>query len=102
MRAQNVSVARKSTPKLERLEARVTSEQKRIIERAAEIRGTSITDLIVATTLEAATKAIKDHDILVLNGEASKAFARALLNPPPPNARAKAAWRRYRKNVTAE
>ena len=101
MRAQNVSVARKSTPKLERLEARVTSEQKRIIGRAAEIRGTSITDLIVASALEAATKAVKDHEILVLNGEASRAFARALLNPLPPNARAKAAWRRYRKNVTA-
>jgi uncharacterized protein (DUF1778 family) len=101
MRTPNASAAQKSWRKLERLEARVTSEQKRMIERAAEVRGTSMTDLIVVSVLEAATKAIKDHDTLVLNDEASRAFAKALLNPPAPNAKAKAAWRRYRKSVTA-
>jgi uncharacterized protein (DUF1778 family) len=93
---------RKPLPKDERLEARVTSEQKRLIEHAAEIRGTSITDLIVAAALDAAAKVIKDHDILVLNDGASREFAHALLNPPEPRAKAKEAWRRYRKDVTAK
>jgi uncharacterized protein (DUF1778 family) len=88
-------------PKGERLEVRVTSAQKRMIERAAQVRGTSMTDLIVSSVLDAATKAVRDHDVLVLNDEASRAFARALLKPPAPRAKAKAAWRRYRKNVSS-
>lgn len=101
MGSHAISVAQKTLPKDERLEVRVTSEQKRMIERAAEIRGTSMTDLIVATVLDTAAQAIKEHEILVLNDRASSAFARALLKPPAPRAKAKAAWRRYRKNVTA-
>ena len=101
MGSRNVLVAPKPSSRVERLEVRVTSEQKRMVERAAEVRGTSMTDLIVASVLETAAKAIMDHDILVLNDQASRAFARALLNPPAPRAKAKAAWRRYRKNVTA-
>ena len=101
MGTHSVSAVQKPLAKDERLEVRVTSEQKRMIERAAEVRGTSMSDLIVASVLDAATKAIKDHDILVLNDHASRAFARALLNPPAPRAKAKAAWRRYKKNVTA-
>lgn len=78
----------------------MTREQKRMIERAAEIRGTSMTDLIVATVLNTAREAIREHDVVVLNDEASRAFAGALLKAPAPTAKAKAAWRRYRKNVT--
>ncbi|HXH49466.1 MAG TPA: DUF1778 domain-containing protein [Terriglobia bacterium] len=101
MGSRNLLVAEGPSPKGERLEVRVTSKQKRMIERAAEVRGTSMTDLIVASVLDAAARTIQEHDVLVLNDAASRAFARALLNPPAPRAKAKAAWRRYRKNVTA-
>ena len=97
----SISAAQKPLPKDERLEVRVTSEQKRMIERAAEVRGTSMSDLIVASVLDAARTAIKEHDILVLNDTGSSIFARAILKPPAPRAKAKAAWRRYRKNVSA-
>jgi len=96
-----MSVAQKPLPKDERLEVRVTREQKRMIERAAEVRGTSMSDLIVASVLDTARTAIKEHDVLVLNDKASSVFARALLKPPAPRAKAKAAWRHYRRNVTA-
>ncbi len=95
----SLETASTAQPKNERLEARVTSAQKRIISHAAEIRGTSITDLIVGSVMESATKTIQDHNVLTLNEEASRVFAEALLNPPAPNTRAKAAWRRYRKRV---
>lgn len=100
MASHSRSATQKSVSKGERLELRVTGEQKRLIERAAELRGSTMTDLIVATVLNTAREAIREHDILVLNDEASRAFASALLKAPTPNARAKAAWRRYRKNVT--
>ena len=38
--------------KEERLEARVTPAQKRLIERAATLRGTSVTEFVVVSTQE--------------------------------------------------
>jgi len=91
--------ARKYSRKLERLEARVTREQKRIIERAAELRGTSVTEFVVVSAQQAATKTIKDFETLRLRGEAREVFVNALLNPPAPNAAAKAAARRYKQRL---
>ncbi len=85
--------------KLERLEARVTREQERIIERAAALRGTTVTDFVLASAQQAATETIKDFELLSLRGKACEVFVDALLNPPAPNAAAKAAMRRYQQRV---
>jgi len=99
MARQQAVKARKYARKLERLEARVTREQKRIIERAAELRGTSVTEFVVVSAQQAATKTIKDFETLRLRGEAREVFVNALLNPPAPNAAAKAAARRYEQRL---
>ena len=99
MARQQAVKARKNARKLERLEARVTQEQKRIIERAAELRGTSVTEFVVVSAQQAATKTIKDFETLSLRGEARKVFVNALLNPPAPNAAVKAAARRYKQRL---
>ena len=99
MARQQAVKARKYARKLERLEARVTREQKRIIERAAELRGTSVTEFVVVSAQQAATKTIKDFETLRLRGEAREVFVNALLNPPAPNAAAKAAARRYKQRL---
>jgi len=99
MARQQAVKARKYARKLERLEARVTREQKRIIERAAELRGTSVTEFVVVSAQQAATETIKDFETLRLRGEARKVFVNALLNPPAPNAAAKAAARRYKQRM---
>src|SRR5437879_11611342 len=62
MARQQAVKARKYARKLERLEARVTREQKRIIERAAELRGTSVTEFVVVSAQQAASKTIKDFE----------------------------------------
>lgn len=85
--------------KLERLEARVTREQKRIIERAAALRGTTVTDFVLASTQRAATETIKDFEMLRLHGKACEVFVEALLNPPSPSAAARAAWRQYKEQA---
>lgn len=92
--------ARKRPSKLERLEARITREQKRIIERAAGLRGTSVTDFVVVSAQQAATNAIKDYEMMSLRGEAREAFVNALLNPPAPNAVANRAVGRYRRRIS--
>jgi len=82
--------------KAERLEARVTRRQKRLIERAAALRGTSVTDFVVSSAQQAAAQAVKDSQIMSLQGRASAVFVKALLHPPASNSAAKAAARRYR------
>jgi uncharacterized protein (DUF1778 family) len=85
--------------KTERLDARVTKEQKRSIARAAELRGTSLTEFVVASLQQAADEAIRNAELLELRNEDREAFVTAMLNPPAPNAAAKAAARRYRERV---
>lgn len=82
--------------KQERLEARVTPDQKRLIERAAELRGTTITEFVVVSAQQAATNTIKDFETLTIRDEAREVFIRAVLNPPAPNQAARAAAARYR------
>jgi uncharacterized protein (DUF1778 family) len=89
----------KRPSKLERLEARITREQKQIIERAAGLRGTSVTDFVVVSAQQAATNAIKDYEMMSLRGEAREAFVNALLNPPAPSAAATRAVGRYRRRI---
>jgi len=92
-------LARRQSKKQERLEARVTPEQKRLIERAAQIRGTSVTDFVLASAHQAATKTIKDFEMLTLRDEAREVFINALLNPPAPSQAALRAARRYKQRM---
>jgi uncharacterized protein (DUF1778 family) len=81
------------------LEARVTPAQKRLIERAAALRGTSVTEFVMASAQEAATTTIKDFEVLHLRDQAREVFINAVLNPPAPNDAARAAAERYRKHM---
>ena len=83
--------------KKERLEARLTPEQKKYIEEAARIKGTSISDFVVLSAADAAMRTIREQQVLVLNERAREVFVKALLNPPAPGPRLVAAAKRYRQ-----
>ena len=83
----------------ERTEARLLPEQKKRIERAARIKGLSLSDFIVQHADEAAIKTIESHSAWVLSDRDRDIFVHALLNPPEPNARMKAAAKRYKERV---
>lgn len=83
-----------ATHKVSRLEARIAPQQKKLIERAASLRGMNMTNFVVAAVERAAVETIKDYEMLSLNGDAAKAFAEILLNPPAPNAALRAAAER--------
>jgi len=85
--------------KTERIEARVTRQQKARIERAAHLRGTSVTEFVVMSAQDAAARTLREHEVLVLNEQASKVFIDALLNPPKPSAKALAAVKHYRETI---
>jgi len=89
---------RTSAPaKSERLEARVTSEQKRLIERAAELEGRSITDFVVASVASAAKQVIQDHEVLKLTAKDREVFVQVLLNPAKPAEKLRRAVHRYKE-----
>jgi uncharacterized protein (DUF1778 family) len=94
--AQALKAVRRSK-KRERLEARVTLDQKRLIARAAKLRGTSVTDFVVVSAQQAAKETIKDFEMLSLRDEAREVFVNAILNPPAPNEAARAAAARYKE-----
>ncbi len=85
--------------KRQRLEARITPDQKRLIERAAELRGTTVTEFVVASAQQAATETIKEFEVLTLRDRARTVFVNAVLNPPVPNEAAQAAARRYKAQL---
>lgn len=83
----------------ERLEARVTSEQKSLIERAAALQGRTVTDFVLTSVQDAARRAIEEHNQLALSVRDSEAFVDALLNPKPVNDRLRDTVRRYRERA---
>jgi uncharacterized protein (DUF1778 family) len=83
----------------ERLDARVSREEKEMIETAASLRGTSASDFVRIVTREAALNTIREHEVLTLNEKAKRIFVEALLNPPKPNERALEAARRLKKEM---
>jgi uncharacterized protein (DUF1778 family) len=85
--------------KKERLEARVTSEQKEMIARAAALRGSSVTEFVVASAQQAAADTIKDFELLTLRDEARNLFVNAVLHPPAPNEAARKAAQRYKERM---
>src|SRR6516162_6578521 len=96
---ESSSGSRRPALKSERVMARLSSEQKRLLQRGAEIRGQTLTEFVVAAAQEAATRAIIDHEVIELSVQDSRAFAEGLLDPPPVNATLRAAARRYKKSM---
>ncbi|HEY1299040.1 MAG TPA: DUF1778 domain-containing protein [Stellaceae bacterium] len=89
--------AARSARKSERLMARLSGEQKRLLQRGAEIRGQTLTEFVVAAAQDAATRAIVEHEVIELGLRDSAAFAEGMLDPPPIGAPLRAAARRYKK-----
>jgi uncharacterized protein (DUF1778 family) len=83
----------------ERTEARLLPEQKERIERAASIKGLSLSDFIVQHADEAALKTIQMHATWTLEDRDRDAFVQALLDPPKPSARMRAAAKRYKRRA---
>jgi uncharacterized protein (DUF1778 family) len=80
----------------ERLEARLSPEQKALLERAAALEGRSLTDFVVSSAQSAAVETIQRYEVIALTAEDSLAFAEALMTPAAPNERLRAAARRHR------
>ncbi len=77
----------RTATRVERLEARVSRETKELCQKAATFQGWSLTDFVVNSAVEAATRTVQEHEFIVLTQRDRVAFIEALLNAPAPNAR---------------
>jgi uncharacterized protein (DUF1778 family) len=85
--------------KRERLEARVSAEQKAVFQRAAELEGRSLSDFLIDSAQRRAEEVIREHEVIRLSVQDSLLFAEAVLNPPTPSERLRAAFARYKEEV---
>ena len=84
------------TPRTERTEARLRPDQKMRIERAANLKGLSVSDFMVQNADEAAIRTIREHETWTLSNADRDLFVDAIIKSPSPNARLRSAARRYK------
>ncbi len=81
-----------------RFDARLSADDKRLLDRAADLTGRTLTEFVISSAREAAQRTIERYDVMVLTDPRDQAaFVNALLNPPAPGRRLQQAVRRYRR-----
>jgi uncharacterized protein (DUF1778 family) len=65
-----------------RIEARIAPGALRVVRRAAELQGRSISDFVVAAAQEVAHRTIDEAQVIHLSLEDQQRFVELLLNPP--------------------
>lgn len=85
--------------KAERLEARISKEQKELFQRAADLQGRTLTDFIISSLQNAANQIIQEHEVMILSRRDQEVFVEALLNPAEPSAKLTTAAQRYKQNM---
>jgi len=79
-----------------RLEARISAEQKAMFQQAATLSARTLSEFVVASAQEAATRIIQTHETIALTRDEQIRFVSALLGAPAPNERLSQAARQYR------
>jgi uncharacterized protein (DUF1778 family) len=79
--------------KRERLELRIAPSAKQLIQRAMSVSGLTAGDL----AYEGARRVLDEHERMVLTGADRQAFLAAILSPPQPTERLKAALKKHRE-----
>jgi uncharacterized protein (DUF1778 family) len=83
--------------KTARLEARLTGELKALLQHAADLSGRSLTEFVISSAQEVASRTVREHEVLTLSGRDRQVFVNALLKPVSPNKRLRQAARRYKR-----
>ena len=89
-----------ATPKnrTERFDARLSADDKRLFDRAAELAGRSLTEFVIGSARDEARRTIERYEVMTLTDPRDQAaFVDAMLNPPAPGRRLRQAVQRYRK-----
>ena len=85
-----------------RINLRVKSSAKSLIERAAGFEGKTVSHFILTSALERAEKTVQEHEMMTLNAKNSRAFFDALAAPMRFNRKLTAAFKEHDKRVTSK
>jgi uncharacterized protein (DUF1778 family) len=99
---QTVLRAKKRKPqarsaKTYRFDARLSEEQKLLIQMAADLEGRTMTDFVLYSAETAAERTIEQRAMLVLTARETEVFVNAMLSPPEPGRALRRAAREYLK-----
>lgn len=87
-----------STTAKDRIDVRISKEQKEFVKYASELRGfKNLSEFVVHCINTEANRIVKDHNLIVKTLEDKKIFLDAILNPPSPNERLKRAQLNFEK-----
>ena len=85
--------------KNERINLRLKSSAKSLIERAAEFEGQTVSHFILSSALEQAEKTVQEHEIMTLNAKNSRIFFEALAAPVRFNRKLAAALEEHTQRI---
>lgn len=85
-----------ATGKRERLEARITPEQKEQFQRAADLSGKTLTAFVVESVQAAAEATIRERGESRITSRDYETFVEAVMNPQGPNGKLREAFQRHR------
>jgi len=88
--------------KPERINIRLQTEVKQLLERAAGFEGKTVSHFILHSALTQAEKTIQAHETMRLNAKDSEIFLQALQHPPQLNGRLAAALQAHDKLVQSQ
>jgi uncharacterized protein (DUF1778 family) len=88
--------------KTTRIEIRVEGDVKRLLERAAALRGQSVSSFVLTCALPEARVIVDEHERTHLSPNDWEAFDQLLANPPRPNRKLLQAIRKYAREVMIE
>jgi len=88
--------------KVNRIDLRVTSSQKDLLEKAAALKGLSLSAYLLSHGLEAAMADLTDYQTLVLSDRDRDLFLALLEDPPPPNPALTKAMQKFQQNYEVD
>lgn len=83
-----------------RIEARISADEKRLLEAAAQRRGMTLTAFVLSTAHDAAVRTLETAHVVELTRQDQQRFVDILLNPPAPSERLRAAATDYREHTS--
>ena len=86
----------KALGKNERVAARLSTDQKRLLQRAADLEHRTLTEFMVDSGVRKAEEVIRRHEVITLSVQGASAFMEAVYNPTPPTAYLRQAAERYK------
>lgn len=69
----------------ERLQQRVTTNQKETLVRAAQLKGMDVSEFVILHAYEAAVEVVRDEKLIYLNSQETERFVQSFFDPPAPS-----------------